>query len=150
MMQAHQWPICTWRGLTPRMHHGSWKAFRRNSAAHWTAHYQASLYCSVLNYNFLPWRFSLLDPHVKIHAVWGEIWNVWPTCCSKATQAAFPPPVLPLYDFYLCQWWRLIEHQEGERTFYKTAGGKGLPIIFLLVTFRMHRFLLAVPLVLCP
>lgn len=61
-----------------------------------------------------------------------------------------PPTGSAVVGFYLCQWWKLIEHQEGERTFYKTAGGKGLPIIFLLVTFRMHRFLLAVPLVLCP
>lgn len=98
-MQAHRWTICTQRGLTLHMHHGSWKAFRTSSAAHWTAHYQASLFCSALNYNFLPWIFSLLDPHKKIYAVWGQIWKVWPTCCSKATQATFPPPVLPLFDF---------------------------------------------------
>lgn len=97
--EAHQWPICSWRGLTPWVRHGSWKAFRRNSTARWTANYRASSFCIALNYNFLPWRFSLLDPHVKIWAVWGQIWNVWPTCCSKATQAVFPLPVLPLYDF---------------------------------------------------
>lgn len=60
------------------------------------------------------------------------------------------PASSDIVRFHLCQWWRLIEHQEGEGTFHKTAGGKGLPIIFLLMTFRMHRFLLAVPLVLCP
>lgn len=67
-----------------------WKAFRRSSAAHPTPHYQASLFFSALNYNFLLWRFTPLGPHAKMGDVWGQIWNVWPTCCSKAMQAEFP------------------------------------------------------------
>lgn len=144
-----QWPAGTWRGLAPCVLQGSsWEALR-SSAAHSTPHYQASLLFSALNYNFLPWRFTPLGPHER----WGMFGVTFemldPPAVPKLHRLCSPTSSGPVW-FPLCQWWRLIEHQEGKRTFHKTAGGKGLPIIFLLMTFRMHRFLLAVPLVSCP
>lgn len=146
-----QAPVSCWhmKRAGPSCAPGQLEDFRRSSAVHPTPHYPASLLFSALNYNFLPWRFTPPRSPWKVGDVWGQIWNVGPTCCSKLHRLHSPTSSDTVW-FHLCQWWRLIEHQEGERTFHKTAGGKGLPIIFLLMTFRMHRFLLAVPLVLCP
>lgn len=44
----------------------------------------------LIELQFSPLEIHPLGPHAKMGDIWGQIWNVWPTCCSKATQAAFP------------------------------------------------------------